>query len=782
MKKNAPEKQISLTLALLTLLFAARTEIIAILAIPRPWPTVLTPLNTLLILTAILLGVGGVVSLLYLIWRPSATTKPKEDYPAKPGRLFWYLLAALLFFTIWFLLFSSWQNIITGLWTRFLFLLSLAGLIAVTAKDRPDTPLWRETTLAIVWLLYTGMVQEARQITPLAIIYRGLTVLGALLSAGTGILLYNAQRFDPLWRRLAAWRDGLRGQRWLYALLLAATPVILLYVEGRENYVAFPFIRLSASLLALACLSVLVSNRARPLTSLEGWLTAAGLLLFATRFSNYLTGVSAHPFSLTWSEGNRFYDYSLIFARNLYEYSGTLQVPYFAPGRYALWGSLFLIPGLPIWVHRLWNVLLLTIPVSIVGWLFARPLKGSHLYLPFLLWITLYLFQGPIQPPLLVSLLCFLPFLFVENLGIRAASLAITSLMAALSRWTWAVGPGVWGALADLFFFYPQRKGNLIRRLWPTAVLALVGVLPGMLASWSKVWNVSADFAFKQPLLGYRLWPNPTYPPGILPGILLACGPLVLLLIWLAVSRRWKMDILQAIAAGLALMGFLAAGIVISLKIGGGADLHNLDLFILTTALLASIAAHALRRENELTPSTWPRWIQAILALVLIVPAWQASRLAEPALIPSPTEATAPALQTLKAAIADNQSKGEILFMDQRQLLTFGYIEGVPFVPQYEKKYMMDQAMAGNVGYFHSFYTDLATRRFSLIISDPLRTAIKEQSFGFSEENNAWVKWVARPVLCYYEPLETFEELRLQLLTPKAETEDCLAILPTNRE
>lgn len=783
MRRNVPGKQISLTLALLTLLFAARTEIIAILAFPPPWSTVLTPLNTLLISTAILLWVGGVISLVYLIWCSSSTNKIKEDHPAKPGRIFWFLPTALLFFIIWFLLFSSWQNIVTGLWIRFLFLLSLAGLIAIMAKERPDTPLWRETMLAIVWLLYVGMVQEARQITPLAILYRGLTVLGALLSAGTAVLLYNAQQFDPLWRRLAAWRDGLRGQRWRYALLLVATPIILLYVEGRENYVAFPFIRLSASLLALACLSVLVSNRARQLTSLEGWLTAAGLLLFATRLSNYLTGVSAHPFSLTWSEGNRFYDYSLIFARNLYAYSGTLQVPYFAPGRYALWGSLFLIPGLPIWVHRLWNVILLIIPVFIVSWLLARPLKGSRLYLPFLLWMSLYLFQGPIQPPLLVSLLFFLPFLFVENLGIRAASLAITSLTAGLSRWTWALGPGAWGALADLFFFYPQRKGNLIRRLWPTAVLALVGILPGMLASWSKVWNVSADFAFKQPLLVYRLWPNPTYPPGIIPGILLACGPLVLLLIWLAVSRRWKMDILQATAAGIALMGFLAAGIVISLKIGGGADLHNLDLFILTTALLTSITAHALRRENELTPSTWPRWIQAILALVLIVPAWQASRLAEPALIPSPTEVTAPALQTLKAAIADNLPKGEILFMDQRQLLTFGYIEGVPFVPEYEKKYMMDQAMAGNVVYFHSFYTDLATRRFSLIISDPLRTSIKkEQSFGFSEENNAWVKWVARPVLCYYEPLETFEELRLQLLTPKAKTEDCSAILPTDRE
>ena len=40
---------------------------------------------------------------------------------------------------------------------------------------------------------------------------------------------------------------------------------------------------------------------------------------------------------------------------------------------------------------------------------------------------------------------------------------------------------------------------------------------------------------------------------------------------------------------------------------------------------------------------------------------------------------------------------GEVLFMDQRQLLTFGYITDVPLVPDYEKKVMMNEALSGNV-------------------------------------------------------------------------------------
>ena len=42
---------------------------------------------------------------------------------------------------------------------------------------------------------------------------------------------------------------------------------------------------------------------------------------------------------------------------------------------------------------------------------------------------------------------------------------------------------------------------------------------------------------------------------------------------------------------------------------------------------------------------------------------------------------------------ANARSQGEILFMDQRQLLTFGYVRNVPLVPEYEKKVLMNAAM-----------------------------------------------------------------------------------------
>ena len=75
-------------------------------------------------------------------------------------------------------------------------------------------------------------------------------------------------------------------------------------------------------------------------------------------------------------------------------------------------------------------------------------------------------------------------------------------------------------------------------------------------------------------------------------------------------------------------------------------------------------------------------------------------------------------------------------------------------------------------------YKDLAEHRFSLIISDPLRTPIKDSDYGFGEENNAWVKWVARPVLCYYEEQNTLDNVRVELLIPREGNPDCTSELP----
>lgn len=143
-----------------------------------------------------------------------------------------------------------------------------------------------------------------------------------------------------------------------------------------------------------------------------------------------------------------------------------------------------------------------------------------------------------------------------------------------------------------------------------------------------------------------------------------------------------------------------------------------------------------------------------------------------------PQEKVQTDLLEIQKAVATAQSQGEVLFMDQRQLLTFGYVEGVPLVPDYDKKLLIDQALSSNEAYFQRFYKDLAAHRFSLIISDRLRTPIRDSEYGFSEENNDWVKWVARPVLCYYQEKDTLTEVGVELLVPQQTAVDCSNVLP----
>jgi hypothetical protein len=71
-----------------------------------------------------------------------------------------------------------------------------------------------------------------------------------------------------------------------------------------------------------------------------------------------------------------------------------------------------------------------------------------------------------------------------------------------------------------------------------------------------------------QPLLWYRLLPNSTYGMGILFALLLAVGPLVLVLFALSANKIWRLDLLQKLSLVLPLLAFLMVGLVVSTKIG----------------------------------------------------------------------------------------------------------------------------------------------------------------------------------------------------------------------
>ena len=490
----------------------------------------------------------------------------------------------------------------------------------------------------------------------------------------------------------------------------------------------------------------------------------------------------------------------------------------------------FCCPELTIWQARLWVALTNVVPYLILGWVLFRLPRRYYVH-AFLagIWAFTFVRQGPIHPPLLLSAIA-VALAWGQSLWVAVPLVMVSSYFAEASRFTWMFAPGMWAAMLEISGSdYPG--GRFGRRNWIRGVsVGLAGVFGGyfaprlvpVLQRWVSsfgtrpVLQPAGEFVaaagegiaaplispgtFVQPLIWYRLFPNATYEYGILAGLLLAAAPLVTVLIYLAATRRWPLNRWQKLGIVLPLLAFLAVGLVVSVKIGGGGDLHNMDMFLIGVLFAAALAWRNGGREWIEGAAAAPAWVRTLVLLLILFPGYQplmslapisiaddmsvVRTLADippegpfPESLPS-TEETTKALDRIRREVGAAASSGEVLFMDQRQLLTFGYIEGVTLIPEYDKKVLINEAMSAHTQYFQDFYQDLASQRFTLIVSNPLHMRIQSETDDFSEENNAWVRWVSTPILCFYEPSVTLRKVTVQLLVPRQEVLDCGEMIP----
>ena len=125
-------------------------------------------------------------------------------------------------------------------------------------------------------------------------------------------------------------------------------------------------------------------------------------------------------------------------------------------------------------------------------------------------------------------------------------------------------------------------------------------------------------------------------------------------------------------------------------------------------------------------------------------------------------------LTAIKTALsADALKEGPILFITERQLLTFAEIEGIDVIHDYEKVFLMEMAMGNNEQYLQGFYEKLEKHAFAAIVTDPISTALQDRSRPFNEENNAWVNKVVIPMLEHYQLEQAFRSNAINLLLPK---------------
>jgi hypothetical protein len=115
---------------------------------------------------------------------------------------------------------------------------------------------------------------------------------------------------------------------------------------------------------------------------------------------------------------------------------------------------------------------------------------------------------------------------------------------------------------------------------------------------------------------------------------------------------------------------------------------------------------------------------------------------------------------------------GEVLFINQRQLLTGGYIRGVPLVPEFELLTLMEMAISNNQVYLQRFYTDLKGHRFAMIIA-PAEGSEREFAEQFSDEDNQWVRRIGRYLACTYEVRLSLPAVGLDILVPRQRNLAC---------
>lgn len=572
----------------------------------------------------------------------------------------------------------------------------------------------------------------------------------------------------------------------LGAVILALPALLFLYSPVGQWPVGY-WSRLAAVLGSALLALLLVEPRPFAEQGLRYMLLvlAAGALFTAC---GWLNRVTDYPFSMSWSEGNRIYDYSMLFASDRYDTpEGKPVHTFISLGRQFLWALPFLIPGAGIFLIRLWDALLWILPPMLLGWALVKGLPvGKRAWIwqaAFVLWAFIFMAQGPIYAPLVVAALLVVIGVRLRWLAAGLVLVMLAGYYAQISRWTWAYAPGLWaGMLALLQVNAPTLRPAGWKKLLRPVAFGLAGYFGGQIMPRLVTW-ISNGFSqplkvqvivdpttsiAHHPLLWDRLLPNPTYPPGLFLGTLWAGLALCVLLVYLWKRGLWQMNTLQGLAAAVISLVFLGVGIVISVKIGGGSNLHNLDMFWLTVVLLAGWALHDLARSRpSLTQLSALPVVSLLLALSLLGPVTYNVQYGSPLVLPA-QPLVDDALTNIQKAVLAAQQKGEVLFIDQRQMLAFGDVARVPLVAAYEKKVLMDQAMADNARYFEQFNKDIAAKRFVLIVTEPIRVSyINTDERVFAEENNSWVKWVSEPLLTYYQPSDTFQEVGVQLLVPK---------------
>lgn len=498
-------------------------------------------------------------------------------------------------------------------------------------------------------------------------------------------------------------------------------------------------------------------------------------ILFATALyqaASFLRDLTTYIFSLAWSEGSRFYYASLPFSRSLY--GQMLPWSFLHPARYLLMAIPFLFGRLPLWFHRGWQIFL-WISLTLLGCLTIIRrfnINDGLISIASTAWCFIFLLQGPVYYHLMVCAILVLWGFDRDNRRKSFFFVLLASLWAGICRVNWFPVPA---ALAILLYTMERPiadESKILRYLRDPFLFGILGMSASLISQAAYI-PISGNLepglfatSFTSDLLWYRLLPSPTYPVGILTGLLILISPLVVLIMVNYRKNIASMHWLRQLIILAILLVFLAGGLVVSVKIGGGSNLHNLDAFLLLLAILCGYVIFKHIQPDHHSDNKVMGSSLLMILLVLIPVCWSVLNW-EPYHVPDKAAAFQDLQhlnETVQRVAATNDN---ILFIAERHLLTFDFIKGIHLIPEYELLSLMEMAISKNPEYLNRFYDDLKNQRFSLIIMDKQYVIFKDETTAFPEENNAWVRSIAIPVLEYYQPITWLRSTDTEIFAPR---------------
>ncbi len=512
------------------------------------------------------------------------------------------------------------------------------------------------------------------------------------------------------------------------------------------------------------------------------WMTALIVILLCQSVIQLLlfnfSQVTAYPFAMGWSETSRFYFPSLFLSEKVY--GQKFPWPVLHPTLHLLLAPPYLFNA-PLWFHRFWQVALRIMLIGLIIPALLKRLSVQDRPLRWLtaLWMFLFLFMGPIYLHLTVPVIIVLLGFSVQNERRTWVAVLLASVWAGWSRVNWYPVPAM---IAAVLYFLEQPIDG--KKLWNYILRPFLWFITGTIVAFlsQRVYislsgtGDSGSFysSLSSNLLWYRLLPNASYALGLIPAALLVSLPMWLVIyIVLRRDKKTAWHPIRLLLIFTVLFVLLLGGLLVSLKIGGGVDVHNLDAYLCLLLIVFSYLVFARYRleTGELSQPVVLPWF--LVLAVILMPAWSYLQF-NISFKTYDVNKTQAVLQSLQGYVDEVDARGgQILFITQRQLISMHMLRGVTLVPEYEREDLMEMAMANNTKYLSKFRADMESQRFALIVVDPLNFNIMTRNRSFADENNVWVRRVMKQILCNYRQEAIFAEDEIALYVPQEGRRQC---------